>query len=290
MGQIRITWCCSGCAEYLGDVVSTFVDSDGGLTSRISAGRTDRPPRVREISPHRQQTESFALSKGLPSGSPPQSDGPSVSELPQFSRFIVLSSPLIVPFFHEPSPTERTCARACDLWPFLRASFRVEGTLKRGSCFFTPFYPPAHPPQCSPSSPTPSPILVVRCEPPIHVRIARRQTVPARRIPRGYPDTLSTNKTLTLLGTGQYDGDWGFSTESDSHEDSESDGASVMLHAPRGFAPPSRIPPPLRHKRVSSQGQLKPLFMVEKTSSQPSKFYHLLTVPLHPTPDLFQRD
>ena len=97
--------------------------------------------------------------------------------------------------------------------------------------------------------------------------------------------TLSRNKTLTLLGTGQYDGDWGFSTESDSHEDSESDGASLTLHAPKDFAPPSRIPSPLRHKRISCQGPLKPLFMAENTSFQPSKFYHLLTVPLPPTPD-----
>ena len=89
---------------------------------------------------------------------------------------------------------------------------------------------------------------------------------------------LYRNNRLILLGTGQYDGDWGFSTDGDSHEDSESDGASLTLHTPKDFAPPSRIQSPQRHKRFSSHGGLKPLFMVDKTSSQPSKFYRLLTV------------
>jgi hypothetical protein len=75
---------------------------------------------------------------------------------------------------------------------------------------------------------------------------------------------------LMMAGTGTYEGDWGFSTESEENENEESEEGSVGAEeGRRDFAPPNRIP--------VTRG-LKPLFMGDNHVSQPSKIYHLFTV------------
>jgi hypothetical protein len=75
---------------------------------------------------------------------------------------------------------------------------------------------------------------------------------------------MRPNIRVLMAGTGTYEGDWGFSTESEN----ESEG-SVRQQGTRDFAPSNRI---------SVTRGLKPLFMADNHVSQPSKIYHLFTV------------
>jgi hypothetical protein len=66
-----------------------------------------------------------------------------------------------------------------------------------------------------------------------------------------------------MAGTGTFDADWGFSTESEN----ESNGSDRVGR--KDFAPSNRI---------SVTRGLKPLFMGDSNVSQASKIYHLFTV------------